>query len=77
MTGARIAACLARLPEGVTELCLHIAARPWPGPDAWPAEFACVAEYEALVDPGIAQLIARRDIARGAFRDLEPARRAA
>jgi hopanoid biosynthesis associated protein HpnK len=77
MTGARIAAQFARLPDGVTELCLHIATQPWQGSDAWPQDFACVEEYAALLDRHIADLIDRRGIARAAFRDLEPARRAA
>jgi hypothetical protein len=77
MTGERIEAYLAHLPDGVTELCLHIAARSWQGRDAWPADFECVGEYEALLGPGIAATLAKRSVARTAFRDLVPERRAA
>jgi hopanoid biosynthesis associated protein HpnK len=66
----RLGAFLARLPEGTTELCLHVATRHWDAPDAWQRSFGCVGEYRAALDPAIRDMLARSGIARVAFRDL-------
>jgi hopanoid biosynthesis associated protein HpnK len=70
MTAPRLKAMIDRLPSGVTELCLHMATRSWQSPTAWPANYACVAEYEAMLDPTIAASLTERGVARVTFRDL-------
>ena len=70
MTPPRLKAMINRMPPGLTELCLHMATRPWRGPTAWPADYACVTEYEAMLDPTIATLLSQRGTERVAFRDL-------
>ena len=75
LASERMSAYLARLPEGTTELCLHVATRHWDAPDAWDRAFGCVGEYRAALDPGIRDMLANRGIPRIAFRDLvTPAR---
>ncbi len=67
---ARLGAYLDRLPEGTTELCLHVATAHWDAPDAWQTSFGCVGEYRAVIDPAIRDMLARRGIPRIAFGDL-------
>ncbi len=70
LASGRLGAYLARLPEGTTELCLHVATCHWDAPDAWRRSFGCVGEYRATIDPTIRALLAARNITRIAFGDL-------
>jgi len=70
MTAPRLKAIIRHMPPGIAEFCLHMATQSWCGPEAWPADYACVAEYEAMTDPSIAALLVERGIDRVAFRDL-------
>ncbi len=70
LASGRLGAYLARLPEGTTELCLHVATRHWDAPDAWRRSFGCVGEYRAVIDPAIRAMLAARGITRIAFGDL-------
>jgi hopanoid biosynthesis associated protein HpnK len=53
MTRARMLGYIAALPEGDSELYCHPATRRWPGPFAPRADYLCVEEYQALVDPDV------------------------
>jgi len=71
MTAPRIAAMIRRMPHGIAELCLHMATHSWNGPDSWPADYACVAELEAMSDPTVAAALVEMGVTRVAFRDLQ------
>lgn len=53
MRADRVARYLANLPEGVSELYVHAAVERWSGPEAWPQNYACRGEFEALIDANV------------------------
>ncbi len=72
MSAARVAAYLAHLPPGVSELYVHAAVAPWRGEDAWPAHYDGRGELEALIAPAVIAAAARPDVERCAFAALSP-----
>ena len=58
---------LEQLPEGVSELYLHPATQ---RPDAYPVHYQSRGEFEALIDPAMAGVIARRSIKTMPFAGL-------
>ena len=67
MTGTRLKGLIENLPEGLTEIYLHPATGPYPG--SAPA-YAYAEELQALTDPDMPGMIARRDIRLGGFCDF-------
>lgn len=67
MTGNRLRGLLEHLPEGSSEIYLHPATGPYPGSAA---DYAYAEELAALTDPGMAPLIAARNIRLGGFCDF-------
>ena len=67
MTGTRLRGLLEHLPEGVSEIYCHPATGPYPGSAAG---YAYREELAGLVDPGMAGLIAARNIRLGGFSDF-------
>lgn len=70
MVSERMAHYLEQLPEGVSELYLHPAMQ---RPAAYPAYYRSRGEFEALIDPAMAGVIARRSIKTMAFAGLSEA----
>lgn len=70
MTGERVQRYLETLPDGVSEIYFHPATRPVP---AYPDRYSSEAEFEALIDPAVANAIARRGIVTMAFAGLTKA----
>jgi hopanoid biosynthesis associated protein HpnK len=67
MTGKRLKGLLEHLPNGVSEIYCHPATGPYPG--SAPG-YAYREELAGLLDPGLAGLIAARNIRLGAFSDF-------
>ncbi len=67
MVSERMLQHLEQLPEGVSELYLHPATQ---RPDAYPAHYQSRDEFEALIDPAMAGVIARRGIKTMPFAGL-------
>ncbi|HKD48965.1 MAG TPA: hopanoid biosynthesis-associated protein HpnK [Rhizomicrobium sp.] len=67
MTGRRLRGLLEHLPNGVSEIYLHPATGPYSGSAA---DYAYAEELAALIDPGMAPLIAARNIRLGGFCDF-------
>jgi chitin disaccharide deacetylase len=67
MTGIRLKGLLEHLPDGVSEIYCHPATGPYPGSAAG---YAYQEELAALTDPGMAPLIAARNIRLGGFSDF-------
>ena len=67
MTGKRVTRYLETLPDGVSEIYFHPATRPVA---AYPARYSSEAEFEALIDPAVASIIARRGIVTMSFSGL-------
>jgi len=67
MTGTRLKGLLEHLPEGVSEIYFHPATGPYPG--SAPG-YGYREELAALTDPGMAPLIAARNIRLGGFSDF-------
>jgi hopanoid biosynthesis associated protein HpnK len=67
MTQKRLKGLLEHLPDGVSEIYLHPATGPYPGSAAG---YAYREELAALTDPGMAPLIAARNIRLGGFSDF-------
>jgi chitin disaccharide deacetylase len=67
MTTARLKGLIEYLPDGLSEIYLHPATGPYPG--SAPG-YGYVGELQALTDPGMAGLIAARDIRVGGFGDF-------
>lgn len=63
----RLRGYLARLPEGVSELYVHAAVERWQGGDAWPEDYDCRGEFEALLDAEALALARRQGIERISF----------
>lgn len=59
MRADRVARYLANLPEGVSELYVHAAVERWNGPEAWPQNYACRGEFEALIDANVLATLRR------------------
>ena len=59
MRADRVARYLANLPEGVSELYVHAAVERWSGPEAWPQNYACRGEFEALIDANVLATLRR------------------
>lgn len=59
MRAERVMRYVANLPDGVSELYVHAATSRWSGPDAWPANYACRGEFEALVDEQVVGTLKR------------------
>ncbi|MGH6994132.1 MAG: hopanoid biosynthesis-associated protein HpnK [Stellaceae bacterium] len=59
MRADRVARYLANLPEGVSELYVHAAVERWNGPEAWPKNYACRGEFEALIDANVLATLRR------------------
>ncbi len=70
MVGERMAHYLERLPDGVSELYVHPAMQ---RPAAYPPHYRSRGEFEALIDPAMADVIARRNIKTMAFAGLSEA----
>lgn len=67
MVGATLQRYLETLPEGVTEIYFHPATD---RPAVWPAQYQSRGEFEALIDPASAAIIARQGIAPIPFAEL-------
>ena len=67
MTPARLKGLIEHLPEGLSEIYVHPATGPYAG-SAPGYQYAT--ELAALTDPGMAALIAARDIQVGGFCDF-------
>jgi chitin disaccharide deacetylase len=68
MTSEQVRRYLQDLPDGVSEIYFHPAmARP----SVWPVQYRCRDEFEALIDPAAAAIIARRGIEMMPFAGLE------
>jgi len=59
MRADRVARYLANLPEGISELYVHAAVERWNGPEAWPKNYACRGEFEALIDANVLATLRR------------------
>ena len=59
---ARVARYAAHLPMGVSELYVHAATERWAGADAWPPNYVCRGEFEALVDAGVVATLRRAGV---------------
>lgn len=70
MGKARMRRYLEALPDGVSELYVHPARE---RPSEYPAHYDSRGEFEALIDPGIAEIIARRGIRAMSFAGLSDA----
>lgn len=70
MTEARVTRLIENLPAGVTELYCHPATRRTPRLEGEMPDYAHVAEYEALISPGVQSLIHQRGIDLIAYSDL-------
>lgn len=70
MTADRVRHYLEALPDGVSEIYFHPATQ---RPSVWPVDYRCRDEYEALIDPQVAAVIARRGIEPMSFAGLERA----
>ncbi len=70
MVSERMARYLELLPDGVSELYVHPATE---RPAEYPAHYRSRGEFEALIDPAVAQIIARRHIATMSFAALSEA----
>jgi hopanoid biosynthesis associated protein HpnK len=70
MESERMAHYLEQVPEGVSELYVHPAMQ---RPAAYPAHYRSRGEFEALIDPAMAGVIARRSITTMAFAGLSEA----
>lgn len=70
MASDRVARYLELLPDGVSELYFHPAME---RPKAYPPHYRSRAEFEALTDPALAQLIARHGISLIPFARLSEA----
>lgn len=68
MTAERVRRYLEELPEGVSEIYFHPATA---RPAVWPESYRCRDEYEALIDPAAAAILARRGIEPIPFAALE------
>jgi len=62
MRADRVARYLANLPEGVSELYVHAAVERWSGPEAWPENYACRDEFEALIDATVKATLQRAGV---------------
>jgi hypothetical protein len=69
MTADRVLALIAQLPEGVSEIYFHPAARKSPE-NSWPADYACDEELEALTSPVVAAALRASGVHRISFSDL-------
>lgn len=67
MVRERMLQHLEQLPEGVSELYLHPATQ---RPASYPAHYRSRGEFEALIDPAMAEVIARRNIETMPFAGL-------
>lgn len=70
MTPERVDRFLAHLPEGVSELYCHPAARRWSGIDNLPESYLCIEEYRALADPARRERLLEAGVERIPFRAL-------
>lgn len=70
MSIARVERYAARLPTGVSELYVHAATERWTGADAWPPNYACRGEFEALVDAGVVAALRRAGVRPVSFSAL-------
>jgi len=73
MTPTRVAALLAELGPGVTEVFFHCATGRWPGIDPGLAGFQLEDELAALTSPAVATLLQGEGVERIAFSDLRRA----
>ncbi|MFQ5660777.1 MAG: hopanoid biosynthesis-associated protein HpnK [Gammaproteobacteria bacterium] len=70
MNSERLLAILQRLPDGITEVFFHPATRRWPGLEAGAEQYHYEQEYQALIDPRIAEAVRQSGVRLIAFRDL-------
>jgi chitin disaccharide deacetylase len=70
MGADRVRGYLAHLPEGVSELYVHAAVERWQGAEAWPSDYDCRGEFEALLDGEAIALLRRLGVERIAFAAL-------
>ena len=68
VTSERVRAFLAAMPDGVCELYVHPATHTWPG--AFPPGYDFAGELQAMVDPGVVQLVGTRGIRRTSYTEL-------
>ena len=73
MRAERVAKYLARLPDCVSELYVHAATGPWNGPEAWPRNYACRGEFEALIDDRVVAMLKRSGVRPISFAALTQA----
>lgn len=73
MRADRVARYLANLPEGVSELYVHAAVERWSGPEAWPENYACRGEFEALIDTTVKATLQRAGVRPTTFAALTQA----
>lgn len=66
----RLLAVLGRLPDGVSEVFCHPAARPWRDVDPTAERYRFEDEFNALIDPDVRAAVARSGAQLIAFRDL-------
>jgi chitin disaccharide deacetylase len=71
MVSATVQRYLEALPDGVSEIYFHPATEP---PAVWPASYQARSEFEALIDPASAAIVARRGIERVTFAALDRVR---
>jgi putative heme degradation protein len=69
MVEARILQCLDHVPDGVTEVYCHPAARRWQGIDNLPADYRASEELAALVSPAVRAKIEGLKLRPLPFRD--------
>lgn len=70
MLRERVRSYIANLPDGVSEIYVHAAVERWEGDEAWPEDYDCRSEFEALIDAEVVDLVKRRGIERVAFAAL-------
>jgi hypothetical protein len=70
MTAGRVLEIVKRLPEGDTEIYFHPATRRCPEINATMPDYRHEDEFKALIDPAVAEAIARSGAKRISFTDL-------
>ncbi len=73
MSARRVEGYLARLPDGVSELYVHVATERFGGSGAWPADYDGRRELDALTDPGVRAALARSGLEATSFAALAAA----
>ena len=61
---------LAHLPDGMSELYFHPATSRWTGLDAFPDDYLCEQEFEALIDPAVISCLNKFNLRNTTFTAL-------